>query len=84
MLEDYLLRTWHPDTRPVALDLKNDARIKWLGLEVKRHETTGADTAIVEFVARYKHAGKAGRMHEKSRFMHLDGYWYYLDGNFPA
>ena len=35
-LADYLLATWHPDTRPSELDLTADDT-KWLGLEVKKH-----------------------------------------------
>ncbi|HEX5675395.1 MAG TPA: YchJ family metal-binding protein, partial [Azonexus sp.] len=35
-LEEYLLATWHPDTRPSELDLTADDT-KWLGLEVKKH-----------------------------------------------
>jgi SEC-C motif-containing protein len=82
MLEDYLLATWHPDTRPTTLDLADDGS-KWLGLEVKRHEES-ADTAIVEFVARYKIAGRAHRLHEISRFVHENERWFYVDGVFPA
>lgn len=81
-LEDYLLATWHPDTRPPALDLADDGS-KWLGLEVKRHEES-ADTAIVEFVARYKIAGRAHRLHEISRFVRENGRWFYVDGVFPT
>lgn len=83
-LEAYLHATWHPSTRPTALDLSTDKETRWLGLEVRRHEMTGADTAIVEFVARYKIGGRAHRLHEISRFVREDGRWYYLDGEFPA
>jgi SEC-C motif-containing protein len=38
----------------------------------------------VEFVARYKIAGKAYRLHEISRFVRYEGRWYYVDGRFPA
>jgi SEC-C motif-containing protein len=82
-LEDYLLQTWHPDTRPASLDLAGDTQTKWLGLEVKRNETSGADNAIVEFVARYKVGGKAHRLHETSSFTRIDSKWYYLNGVFP-
>ena len=82
-LEDYLLQTWHPDTRPATLDLAEDTATKWLGLEVRRFEATGDDTAIVEFVARYKVNGKAERLHEVSRFVTMDGKWYYVDEKFP-
>ena len=83
-LEDYLLQTWHPDTRPATLDLAEDTSTKWLGLEVMRFEATGDDTATVEFVARYKVNGKAERLHEVSRFVKMQHYWYYLNGTFPG
>lgn len=82
--EPYLLATWHPDTRPRALDLKADVPAKWLGLSVKKHVRQDDNHATVEFVARYKIAGKAWRMHEISRFERIAGRWYYLDGEQPA
>jgi len=78
-LEDYLLASWHPTTRPQQLDLANDTT-KWLGLQMKAAVETGPDKASVEFVARYKLNGKAERLHELSRFVRKDGRWYYLDG----
>lgn len=79
-LENYLLETWHPTTRPQALNLHEDHAIKWLGLQIKRTETnTMENTAIVEFIARYRSgSGKALRMHEISQFERLDR-WYYLN-----
>ena len=79
--EDYLLTTWHPSTRPDALDLAGEVGTKWLGLEVKRHEQQDADHACVEFVVRYKVNGRAHRLHEVSRFMREDGRWFYVDGD---
>ena len=76
---DYLLATWHNSTRPASLDF--DAGAKWLGLEVREHKITGADTAEVEFVARYRVAGAAVRLHERSRFVREDGRWFYVDGD---
>ena len=78
-LEDYLLATWHPDTRPRQLDLAADAST-WLGLAVRRHEVQDASHASVEFVARYRVAGRGHRLHEISRFVHADGRWLYVDG----
>ena len=77
--EDYLLATWHASTRPAGLALAHDAATKWLGLEVKRFEVTGTDSAVVEFVARYKIGGRAQRLHETSRFVREPGRWFYLD-----
>lgn len=85
----YLLATWHASTRPATLAL-DDAGTRWLGLAVKRHQSTGLDrgghdTAMVEFVARYRAGGaRAVRLHEVSRFVREDGAWFYLDGSFPA
>ena len=83
-LEDYLIKTWHPNTRPIALNLADDPPTKWLGLQIKHTENTSETTAIVEFVARYKVAGKATRLHETSVFERIDGYWYYLNGEFKS
>jgi SEC-C motif domain protein len=76
---DYLLRTWHPRTRPATLAL-DDAH--WLGLEIKRHVAHGDHAAQVEFVARFRVAGKGHRLHETSRFERVDGRWLYVDGTF--
>ena len=76
---DYLLATWHHNTQPASLDFDVDA--KWLGLEVREHKVTGDDAAEVEFVARYRIAGAAVRLHERSRFVREDGRWFYVDGD---
>ena len=78
-LASYLEDTWHAGTRPAVFDLSDIPQ--WLDLKVLRHEATGPNGAIVEFVARYKSGGRAGRMHEVSRFVREDGRWYYVDGD---
>lgn len=83
-LEPYLLATWHPSTRPSSLNLQETPLPKWLGLQIKRHESLGPDEARVEFVARYKVGGRAHRLHEVSRFLREDGRWYYVEGEFPG
>lgn len=77
---DYLLATWHHSTRPASLEPGGEPR-KWLGLEVRRDEQPAPDHAVVEFVARYKVAGRAHRLHEISRFVREAGRWYYVDGD---
>jgi SEC-C motif-containing protein len=77
---DWLLATWHPSTRPPALDL--DPAIKWLGLDVKDFRVIDDDHAEVEFVARFRTGGgPAQRLHERSRFVREGGRWYYVDGD---
>ena len=79
--EDYLLRTWHPSTRPSELALDLPA-LRWLGLSIKRCEDGGPQYSegTVEFEARMKQGGRASRLHEVSRFVREDGQWFYLDG----
>ena len=55
--------------------------LRWLGLDVKRHDTTGPDTAVVAFVARSKPGGRAQRRMETSRFVREAGRWYHVDGD---
>ena len=80
-LESYLLSTWHASTRPAALNLASESGTKWLGLEVKRHQQQDAAHATVEFVARWRVAGRGQRLHEVSRFVREDGRWTYVDGD---
>lgn len=80
-LEDYLLATWHPSTRPAGLGLAGEPPAKWLGLEVRRHQREDETHARVEFVARCRVAGRGQRLHENSRFVCEDGRWYYVDGD---
>lgn len=79
-LHDYLLETWHADTRPAALQ-PDPPGLRWLGLQVRRHQRLDDSHALVEFVARSKLAGRAHRLHETSRFVREDERWYYVDGS---
>ena len=82
-LDDYLLASWHTSTRPSELNLAADDS-KWLGLEVRAHILQDETHATVEFVARYRIAGRGHRLHELSRFVCEDGRWFYVDGEFLA
>lgn len=79
-LTAYLRATWHPLTRPDDV-APNEPGLRWLGLEVKRHEIQDETHATVEFVARSKLGGRAYRLHEVSRFEKVDGAWLYKDGD---
>jgi SEC-C motif-containing protein len=73
----YLLRTWHPRTRPGRLEL--DPGMRWTGLEILG---TGEGSAFhsggtVTFRASYR----GGSLHERSRFERVDGAWVYVDGD---
>jgi SEC-C motif-containing protein len=78
---EHLLATWHARTRPDADSLAAEPGTRWLGLEVKRAVEEG-DSAVVEFVARFKVGGRpAVRLHEVSRFVREGGCWFYVDGD---
>lgn len=78
----YLLRTWHPATRPPAVDF--DPATRWTGLDIL--ETTEGSafhtTGTVTFRARYTDGGGPGSLHEKSRFVRHGGAWVYEEAVF--
>ena len=72
---EYLMQTWHPSTAPGELEL---GPLNWTGLEILHTEVNG-DAGVVEFVAHHKVNGRAGQLHEVSRFVREDGRWRYID-----
>ncbi|WP_458242832.1 YchJ family protein [Streptomyces sp. MAI_2237] len=76
--EPYLLRTWHPRTRPARLGL--DPGTRWTGLEILGTTDGSAfhGTGTVTFRASFRD----GSLHERSRFERVDGAWVYVDGEF--
>jgi SEC-C motif-containing protein len=76
--EKYLLRTWHPRTRPASVDF--DPGMRWTGLEILETGDGSAFHSVgtVTFQASYQ----GGSLHERSRFERVDGAWVYVDGDF--
>jgi SEC-C motif domain protein len=79
--EEYLLRSWHPETRPKTLRL--DPSQRWTRLEIIT--TTGGGLlhkdGTVEFRAHYTHTTHSGVLHEESHFTKVNGRWVYVDGD---
>lgn len=77
--EAYLLRSWHPTTRPTHVEF--DPAQQWTELHIL--STTGGSLlhteGTVEFRADYRVQGRPGSMHERSRFVRDNGNWVYLD-----
>jgi SEC-C motif-containing protein len=75
----YLLRSWHPLTRPAELTL--DAELRWYRLDILSTARGGMlDTdGTVEFRAHYKSPDGPGVQHETSRFSRISGAWVYVD-----
>jgi SEC-C motif-containing protein len=78
----YLKKTWHPDTCPTRIELNDNTH--WLELKIKSTQAgeVNDDTGTVEFVARFKIAGRGHRLHELSRFTRCNGQWCYVDGTY--
>ncbi|WP_210586467.1 YchJ family protein [Streptomyces sp. GESEQ-35] len=76
--EAYLLRTWHPRTRPARVDL--DPAMKWTGLEILG---TGEGSAFHSAgTVTFRASFRGGSLHERSRFERVEGAWVYVDGEF--
>ena len=75
----YLLRTWHPSTRPRRLALDG---AEWRRLQIVDtvRGMVADDEGVVEFRARYRGSEGSGLLHERSRFARVDGAWVYIDG----
>ncbi|MBO9577136.1 MAG: hypothetical protein J7480_00015 [Microbacteriaceae bacterium] len=76
----WVLRSWHPSTRPSEVDLGDGPT--WRRLQIVDTVAGGeGDTeGVVEFRASYMDDGVAGVMQERSRFVRESGRWFYLDG----
>lgn len=74
----HLERTWHPRSRPAAIDL--DADRTWTRLEVL-DATEDGDTGTVTFRAHWRIGRDAGVLSEHSRFERRGGRWLYVDGD---
>ena len=75
---DYLLRTWHPDTCPVELNL--DRGMRWTGLKILgvTRGTMFDTVGTVEFEAHYRDRVGNDVLHENSAFVREDGQWFYI------
>lgn len=71
---DYLLATWHPSTRPAAVEFDRDVR--WRRLRI----LDASEPDVVEFSAHYWHDGlrSYGAQRERSRFTRVDDRWLYI------
>ncbi|MFB6807209.1 MULTISPECIES: YchJ family protein [unclassified Streptomyces] len=74
----YLLRSWHPSTRPGRLDL--DPGQRWERLEILATERGGMfeTEGSVEFRAYYREGRHSGSLHEHSAFTREAGAWVYV------
>lgn len=80
--EAYLLRSWHPSTRPDELRL--DPGHRWVGLEVRDTQAGGPqdEQGVVTYAARSRRgSGPEHVLVERARFSRRAGHWVYVDGD---
>jgi len=79
--EDYLLRSWHPRTRPEQVHLAPGHR--WTGLRIESTAGGGPDDETGEVTYVVSSLGVDRRPHElreHARFERRAGRWVYVDG----
>ena len=74
----HLAASWHPDFRPD--EISHDESVVWRGLEIVDAPAPVGDQAEVEFIARFRRGATSMQLHERSRFVAVDGQWLYTDG----
>jgi SEC-C motif domain protein len=76
---DHLAATWHPDHRPPTI--AHDPEVRWRGLEIVDAPPAAENEGSVEFIASFSRGDESHRLHERSRFVLIDGTWLYTDGD---
>lgn len=75
---DYVLKTWHPRTRPADLSLEDSPG--WASLRIIDSQEDG-DQGKVQFRAMYRTGNGWGYLEEVSDFVKEGGRWLYLSGD---
>jgi len=82
----YLLQTWAPGCRQehTPESLAAGPHPAWVRLEIVSAPLPEIDKGMVEFKAWHRDGDSLHCLHERSRFVKLDGRWYYREGElFP-
>jgi len=85
-LIDFVVKTYHSSCNAEGekKGIVESVNMDWQRLEIIEAPHPKDDTGFVEFKAYLLEQGTEHCMHERSRFIREQGYWYYIDGEFPA
>jgi SEC-C motif domain protein len=76
--ESFLLRSWHPSTRPARIAF--DPELRWIRLDITDH--AGGDLldaeGAVEFDAHHRQGTRRAVLHERSVFVRHEQQWVYV------
>ena len=84
----YLLRSWHPSTRPAELEF--DSETRWIRLDIIETTAGGPfdSNGVVAFEAFYREGATRGSMRERSRFVRENAggkrAWMYVSGTLES
>ena len=78
-LDDYLLTSWHPITRPEQLKLEQGTQ--WRRLEIIS-ATNDSKQGLVHFKAYYQEQNEWHLLEETSKFLFENDHWFYHSGNY--
>jgi SEC-C motif-containing protein len=79
---DYLVSTHDPSKGPDREAIARWAReAEFTSLVIVSTRAGGPsdDSGVVEFIAQFRENGRDRQHHERSRFVRIDGRWYYVD-----
>ncbi|MEV8251415.1 YchJ family metal-binding protein [Microbacterium sp. NPDC076768] len=77
---EYLLRTWHPTTRPHEIEF--EPGLQWRRLLIVDRMAGGPfdRQGVVEFEAFWRQGSQRGTLHERSSFVREGRDWFYTEG----
>lgn len=78
-LSDYLITSWHPDTRPEKLELEQGT--DWKRLEILS-ASNDTKQGTVHFKAYYLEQAQWHLLEETSKFLFESGHWFYHSGDY--
>ncbi|MEF3020883.1 YchJ family protein [Vibrio mimicus] len=84
---DFVVKTYHPSCQASnELEaIRESVLSQWVRLEVvSTAEGSNENEGFVHFKAFLEQNGGEYCLEERSRFIKEDGYWYYIDGEFPS
>lgn len=79
MLDGYLLKSWHPLTRPKQIEL--DKQTQWKRLEIIESSNDSKEGSV-HFKAYYIEQNQWQLLEETSKFLFEDNHWFYHSGDY--
>lgn len=80
----FLVDTFHPDchANEDREEIAASCQLNWIKLAIKQATLISESQGYVHFKAFYLEHGQSYCLEERSRFLRIDGQWFYVDGEF--